>query len=74
MPIFRATVYHCSLSVLAVEGYNPTRFITEHEAENEGMFEADIRDHYLHDVDADIVFGPIGKPWRFHNDNKTILD
>lgn len=64
MPIFRATVWHASSASLAVEDYNPDRYIAEMEAENEEYFECEIRDRYIHDVDADIVIGPISKKIR----------
>ena len=60
MPKFRATVWHLSSTAEVVEGYaGVRRFIVEEEAQDKRMFEARIRDRYIHDVDADVSFGPI---------------
>jgi hypothetical protein len=57
---FRATVWHLSSVAAAVEGDAGTsRFITEDVAESPDMFDAIIKDRYLHDVDAEVTLGPI---------------
>jgi hypothetical protein len=60
MPLFRATVYTLSSAVEAIEGdAGISRTVIEAEAENAGRFEAEIRDRYIHDVDAMVDFGPV---------------
>ncbi len=57
---FRATVYHLSSVAACVDGDSATRrFIAEEDADDARMFEAQIRDRYIHDVDAEVSFGPI---------------
>lgn len=58
--LFRATVWHLSSVAACVDGdAGLTRYVTEGASESADMFEAEVRDRYLSDVDADITLGPI---------------
>jgi hypothetical protein len=38
-----------------------SRMIIEEDARDAGAFEAQVRDRWIHDVDAEVSFGPISR-------------
>lgn len=65
MKRFRATVYHLSSMVGAIDGdAGIRRYITEEDAEDVAMFKAQVCDRYLPDVDAEVDFGPVSEVSR----------
>lgn len=57
---YRATVWHLSSTAAAVDGDSAiSRYVTEEIAESADMAEAQIRDRYLRDVDAEVTIGPL---------------
>jgi hypothetical protein len=62
MPRFRATVWVLSGTAAAVEGdAGITRFVAEREARSAEFFKANVMDDYIHDLDAEISFGPVSE-------------
>lgn len=59
---FRATVYVLSSMAAAAEGdAGLTRLIAQEQAESAEMFQAQVRDRWLGDVDAEVSFGPVSR-------------
>lgn len=66
--LYRATVYVLSSVAAAVDGDEGiVRYVTEEHAESARMFEAQVRDRYIHDVDTEVWFGPISKKRGVNN-------